>query len=101
MFELLKTFSISKDDVKDINGQGEQYIVELYKAPNGDFFLETKIHEGLWRVNVTQCGEGWIEWYAGVWARQINRAINHGMKRARDKIRTTYDIFVDTMNGRI
>ena len=78
----------------------EKFITVELHMKNRYLVLETELFDFIYGINVDWVPEDHLEWFAGVWSRQLHDATLHGMDRARHRIKQAHDKFHDLLEGR-
>ena len=100
MWHEVKRISYYLDEIEALKckkGSGE---IVFFKDEDGHKMIETKIYHTVHRFSVDCFDEGWVDWFAEVWARQIKRNIEYGMKLAREEVNSHIDNLFHTLQRR-
>ena len=100
MWHEVKKFSYHLDEIDALQNKNGSGKVILFKDKDGNRMLETKIYHTLQRLNVTHMHEDNIQEFAEVWARQIKRNIEYGMRLAREEVNGYVDNLFKSLNRR-
>lgn len=100
MWHEVKKISYHLDEIDALKNKHGSGIITLLQNDDGNRILETKIYDTIHRFNVDHIQEDWINWFAEMWARQIKRNIEYGMKLAREEVNSHIDNLFYTLQRR-
>ena len=100
MWKEVKKISYHLDEIDALHSKKGTGMIVFFKDDEGNKKIETKVHNSLHQFNITSIDEEWTDWFAEVWARQIKRNIEYGMKLAREEINTHIDDLFHTLQRR-